>query len=74
MEYEQLQTLMTVRGLGHVGWDAMGEFLLVEARVGKPEGPLKTIRVTLTAETAAALQALLLLCLREKEDEAGPMQ
>lgn len=74
MEYEELKTLATVRGLGRVGWDAMGELLLVEVRVGTAQGPLKTVPVGLTPEVAEELQALLRLCLLEKEDESPPKQ
>lgn len=74
MEIEQVMTLATVRGIGRVGWDALGESLLVEVQAGKPEGPLRTIPLSMTAEAAEELQALLRMCLLGKEDEAGPMQ
>lgn len=73
-DIEQLKTLGTVRGLGRVGWDAMREFLLVEVTVGKPDGPLTTLPFAITEEAAAELQALLRLCLLEKEDESNTRQ
>jgi len=74
LEYEQLKTLATVRDLGRVGWDAMGELLLVEVRLGKAQGPLDTVPVCLTAEVAEELQAQLRLCLLEKEAAANTRQ
>ena len=74
LEYEQLKTLATVRGLGRIGWDAMGEVLLVEVQVGNPDGPLQTLPVTVTPEAAAQLQEQLLMCLMERADATGTRQ
>lgn len=57
MEYEEFQPLTTVRGLGHVCWDALGQFLLVEVLLAKTEsGPYLPVPVTLTREAARELR------------------
>ena len=74
MEYEQVRTLATVQEIGRVHWDALGQQIVVEVRAGQPGGTLHTVFVGLAPEAAEELQTQLLLCLREKEDESGPMQ
>lgn len=74
MELEQLATLATVRGLGRIGWDALGQFLVVEALVGKPEGKLTSVPVSLTPQVALELWTRLDEALAEKEGEAPERQ
>lgn len=74
MEYEQLSTLGTIREVGRVGFEAMGESLLLELFVGPPDGPLHQVMFSATVEAAEELQALLRLRLLEKEDESQSRQ
>lgn len=69
MEYEQVQTLATVRGLGRVGWDALGQFLLVEAEVMRKDGQLFRFPISLLPEAAEELHARLGAALAEKGRE-----
>lgn len=74
MGYEPIQTLATVRGLGRVGWDALGQSLLVEAFVGNPGEKLIPVPVSLTPQVAQELWSRLDEALAEREGEAPDRQ
>lgn len=65
MEYERLQTLATVRGLGRVGWDALGQSLVVEVDIRHKDGQLLRLPISLTPEVAEELSARLSEALSE---------
>lgn len=69
MEYEQLQTLATVRGLGRICWDALGQSLLVEVDVRHRDGQTLRLPISLPPEVARELWIRLGEALAEKEDE-----
>lgn len=73
VEYEPIQTLATVKGLGRVGWDALGQLLLVEFVVGRPDID-RPWPVALTREAAEQLLPVLQTCLAERGHEEGPVQ
>ncbi len=55
MEYEQFLTLATVRGLGQVCWDALGQSLLVEVDIRHKDGRSVRLPVSLPPEVAEEL-------------------
>ena len=74
MEYERLQTLATVRGLGRVCWDALGQSLVVEVDIRHKDGHSIRIPISLPPEVAAELSARLGATLAETEREASNKQ
>ena len=69
MEYEQLQTLATVRGLGRIGWDALCQFLVVEVDIRHREGQVLRVPISLHPEVATELWTRLDEAIAEKEGE-----
>ncbi len=63
-------TLGTARGLGRVGWDALGQWLLVEFLAGPPDA-LVAMPVVLTPEVAEALVRELQTALSETAPAGG---
>lgn len=73
MEYEQLTTLATAQRLGRVGWDALGQQVLVEFLVGQPDRvQLHSLSIGLTPEVAGALLLALYESYVERDSAAGP--
>lgn len=73
MEIEQIQTLMTVKGVSRCGWDALHELLFAELVVGPP-GIDRHLPVSLTREGAEQLVAALQLYLSEAGSADMPIQ
>lgn len=73
-ELETVRTLAAIRGIGRLGWDVLGQALLVEFEIRNDQGKSLTIPVSMSYETAAELQSRLDLALTEKEGEAGSAQ
>lgn len=73
LEYEQIATLATVKGLDRIGWDALGQLLFVEFVAGPP-GIDRPLPVALTREAATELLHALQTCLAERDSAAGPVQ
>ena len=73
MEVEQIQTLMTVKGVEQYGWDALHELLFARLVVGPP-GIDRHIPVSLTRAGAEQLIAALQQCLSEANTANMPVQ
>ncbi len=71
--YEPIVTLATLRGLKRVGWDALGQQLLVEFVAGPPERA-SLWPVGLTPEVAEELLLVLQTCLAERGTATEIMQ
>jgi hypothetical protein len=69
LEYEQLLTLATVRGLGQVCWDALGQSLLVEVDIRHKDGRSVRLPVSLPPEVAEELFHRLDAALSERSRE-----
>ncbi|MGE4191811.1 MAG: hypothetical protein AB7E51_00330 [Pseudodesulfovibrio sp.] len=74
MEYEQIQTLATIRSLGLVGWDALGQALLVEVDIRHKDGQLFRVPVSLPPEVAKELYDRLGAALAETRLEESNKQ
>ncbi|NDV21043.1 hypothetical protein GO013_16675 [Pseudodesulfovibrio sp. JC047] len=74
MEYEELLTLATVQGLGRIGWDALGQSLLVEVDIEHKDEGMHRFPISLTSEVAEELFVRLGVAFEEKGLEEANTQ
>ena len=74
MEYEQIGTLATVQEIRRVTWDAMDQYIVIEAMLGKTPEQMYRTAVALTPPAALELLLGLSECIQEKPPAAGTKQ
>lgn len=74
MDLKQVEPFMTLIGIHAVGWDALGQVVLVQAQAGRPGTPGLKMDFAMTPETAESLLTALSTCVLETRPEAGTAQ